>query len=49
MSLLAVIGLAVEVVILLMINPTRPGAEIDLPKWQTFLAAIISFYFGTRT
>lgn len=48
-SLLAMLGLAIEVVILLMINPTLEGGGINMPKWQTFLAAIISFYFGARS
>ncbi len=48
-SLLAVIGLAIEVVVLLMINPTLEGEKIHLPKWETFLSAIISFYFGARS
>lgn len=48
-SLIALIGLAIEVVVLLMINPTLGGEEIKLPKWQTFLSAILGLYYGART
>lgn len=48
-SLLALIGLVIEVAVLLMINPTLEGEKINLPKWQTFLSAILGLYFGART
>jgi hypothetical protein len=50
-SLLAMIGLAAEVVMLVIINPSLPPDRqpISLPNWQMALAAIISFYFGVRS
>ena len=48
-SLLALLGLVLEVVILVIINPSQGENAIHLPKWQTFLAAIISLYFGARS
>lgn len=48
-SLIALLGLVVEVVILLMINPTlQEGDKLSLPKWQSFLSAILGLYFGAR-
>ncbi len=48
MALLAVIGLAVDAVIYLVINPTLkyPLTTYDL---QGFIAAVIAFYFGARS
>lgn len=48
LSLLAVIGLTVEVVILLIVNPNA-DKKIDLPHWQGGLCAVIAFYFGARS
>jgi hypothetical protein len=49
-SLLAVLGLAVEVLMLVVINPGLPPEKrLNLPTWQTWLAAVISFYFGVRS
>ncbi len=49
-SLLAMVGLAAEVVMLVIINPTLPAErQINLPNWQMILAGIISFYFGVRS
>jgi hypothetical protein len=47
-SLLAIIGLVVEFVILLVINPTLQQ-PLKLPEWQGILAAIVAFYFGARS
>jgi hypothetical protein len=50
LSLIAVMGLVVEVLILLVINPgLAPEKRLQLPTWQTWLSAIISFYFGVRS
>ena len=49
-SLLAMAGLAAEVVMLVIINPTlQAEQQIRLPNWQMTLAAVISFYFGVRS
>jgi hypothetical protein len=49
-ALLAVAGLAVEVIIHTVINPSLTEVPwINLPSWQAFLAAIVSFYFGARS
>jgi len=49
-SLLAMLGLAAEVIILVVINPTlEPERQLHMPNWQMALAAIISFYFGVRS
>jgi hypothetical protein len=47
-ALLATIGLVAEVIIQLVINPTLKE-PLNLPSWQTILAAIICFYFGARS
>ena len=49
-SLIAILGLAVEVVVLFLINPTlEVEQQLNMPKWQTFFAAVVSFYFGARS
>jgi hypothetical protein len=49
-SLLAVIGLAVEVLIRLVINPTvSRERQLNLPHWESFLAGIVAFYYGARS
>lgn len=49
-ALLALLGLAAEVIILLIINPTlEPEKQLKLPHWQSILAAIVAFYFGARS
>jgi hypothetical protein len=50
LALLSALGLATEVIIQFVINPSLPpGKELDLPQWQAFLGAVIAFYFGART
>ena len=50
LSLLAVLGLVVEVLILVVINPgLSPEKRLNLPAWQAWLSSIISFYFGVRS
>lgn len=49
-SLLAVLGLAVEIIIRLVINPTlKSDEQLRLPGWEGALAAVIAFYFGVRS
>ena len=49
-ALLGVIGLCIEILILLVINPTlEPDQQLTLPNWQGFLSAIVAFYFGARS
>jgi len=47
-ALLGVIGLCIEVLIHLVINPTLEH-PLELPNWEGFLAAIVAFYFGARS
>jgi hypothetical protein len=50
LALLATVGLAIEVIIQLVINPSLPPErQLSLPTWQMILAAIVSFYFGARS
>jgi hypothetical protein len=49
-ALLAVLGLGVEVLVLLVINPSMdPEHRLHLPHWEMFLAGIVAFYFGARS
>jgi len=47
-ALVGVIGLCIEVMIHLVINPTLEH-PLELPNWEGFLAAIVAFYFGARS
>ena len=50
LALLAMIALAAEVVIQLIINPKLDEEkQINLPELQNILAAIVGFYFGARS
>jgi hypothetical protein len=48
LSLVAVTGLCVAGIIHLVINPSLEQG-ITLPKWESFLALIVAFYFGARS
>jgi hypothetical protein len=49
-SLLAMLGLGVEIILRLVIYPSvSPERQFDLPHWEGFLAAVVSFYFGARS
>ena len=48
-SLLAVMGMLVEVLIRLVINPQLNEQQLHLPVWETALAAVVAFYFGARS
>ncbi len=49
-ALLATIGLTIEVLIQLVINPSLdPDARIQVPHLQMSLAALVCFYFGARS
>lgn len=49
-ALLATLGLVVEFIIQLVINPSlEPKNRLQMPQWQSFLAAITSYYFGARS
>jgi hypothetical protein len=49
-ALLAMLGLAGEAVYRLLIYPrAAPERQFDLPHWEGFLAALVSFYFGARS
>jgi hypothetical protein len=47
-ALIGTLGLAIEVLIRLVINPslTHP---LNLPDWEGFLAGVVAFYFGARS
>jgi hypothetical protein len=47
-SLLAMAGLGVEIVIRVFINP-QLEQDINLPLWEEILVGIVSFYFGVRS
>lgn len=50
LAILAMLGLTVEVLVQLVINPSLPDADrIQMPHWQAFLAAVVGFYFGARS
>jgi hypothetical protein len=49
LALIAVLGLGVEVIIHLVINPTLGDRPLKLPNWESFLAAVVAFYFGARS
>lgn len=51
-ALLAMIGLGVEIIIKLVINPSLENQSKDiitLPEMEAILSAIIGFYFGARS
>jgi hypothetical protein len=48
LSLLAMIGLVVETIWIVFINPSLEQV-INLPTWEAVLTAIVSFYFGARS
>jgi hypothetical protein len=49
-SLLAMIGLVIETVIVLFINPNlRQEHKIDLSLWECILTGIVAWYFGVRS
>ncbi len=47
-SLIAMAGLGIEVVIRLFVNPTLER-DINLPLWEEVLVGIVAFYFGVRS
>lgn len=47
-SLVAMLGLAVEAILHLFISPTL-GQALDLPLWEAILTGIVAFYFGVRS
>lgn len=50
LSLMAVVLLAIEVLLQLVINPTlEESKRIQLPHIENFFAAIVGFYFGARS
>lgn len=49
-SLLAMLGLAIETVIVLFINPNLGGdLKLNLAIWEAVLTAIVAWYFGSRS
>jgi hypothetical protein len=50
LSLLAMLGMVVEFLIHLVINPNlAPERQLHLPHWEGFLAGLVAFYFGARS
>jgi hypothetical protein len=47
-SLVSALLLGIDALIRLAIVPTLP-ADLDLPTWEAFLAAVVAFYFGERS
>jgi hypothetical protein len=47
-SLLCMIGLAVETLVVIFIHPTLPEG-LSLPKLELFLTAAVALYFGARS
>jgi len=47
-SLIAMAGLGIEMIIRLFINPTLEK-DINAPLWEQILVAIVAFYFGVRS
>jgi hypothetical protein len=47
-SLLAMIGLVVEVILLVLVNP-RLREELDIEPWERVLTAVVAGYFGARS
>jgi hypothetical protein len=47
-ALIATMGLFIEVLIRLVINPSL-AEPLDLPSWEGFLAGIVALYFGARS
>jgi hypothetical protein len=48
-SLLATLGLGIDFMIRLFINPTLQAGQLDLPFWEGTLASVVAFYFGVRS
>lgn len=49
-SLLAMLGLAAEIIIVLFINPNlRQELKVDLSTWEAILTGIVMWYFGARS
>jgi hypothetical protein len=50
LALLAVLGMVVDLLRLVVINPTLSDDRmIHLPTWEAILAGIVAFYFGARS
>lgn len=50
LSLLGMIAMAVVAIVHLFINPSlKPSAQLDMPTLEAFLAAVVGFYFGSRS
>jgi hypothetical protein len=47
-ALVALVSLAAEVIVRLVINPTL-SKPLDLPHWEGYLAAVVGFYFGLKS
>jgi hypothetical protein len=47
-SLLAVMGLAAEIIVHLVINPTLEH-PLNLPHWEGYIASLVGFYFGVKS
>jgi hypothetical protein len=47
-ALIATLGLCIEVIIRLVINPSLQS-PLELPNWEGLLAGIVAFYFGARS
>lgn len=49
-SLLAMLGLTIETVILLFVNPNlKQDFKVDLSVWECILTGVVAWYFGARS
>jgi hypothetical protein len=49
MALLASLGMTIEIMIRLVINPTLSEHQLVLHEFETIVAALVAFYFGARS
>ena len=47
-ALVGVVGLCIAALIHLVITPST-GRAMSMPTWESFLAAVVAFYFGARS
>jgi hypothetical protein len=48
-ALLATLGMTIEVIIRLVINPTLTERQLVLHEFEAIVAALVAFYFGARS
>lgn len=48
-ALVALVLMTVDVLLQLVINVSLREVQLDLSKWEAFLAGVVAFYFGARS